>query len=426
MLRAARRGQPVLVAAFTIGYLLFALAALELTSGEDGIAAVWPPSGIFLAGLLVIRTGNRWWLVGGVALASMVANVWGGSGPFAAAGYTIANLAEGFLALAIMNRLGVTRQTFERPLSLAIFAFASVVAAFASAAMAAVLSGNWDRVFFLSWASTVALGMLIVTPVILFLFRARRTHPGTASMVWVWTTIMVGGLTVLAFGQNQYPLLVLPMVAVLFATLTHGLQGTAISILVVTVIGSVLTVMDRGPVSLFFATVEQQVLYFQVYLVALLVSVLPLAAMLARHRRHLRDIADSHARLEAAERMARFGHWRYRVAENTVDWSSHADGILGLGARRSEGLDSILERVTPADRDRVSAALEASLRNGLPSTFEAHMVGPRGMERTVEARVEADYSEDGEISELMGTLRDVTDGYSYAARFSASDTPREG
>ena len=73
MLRAVRRGQPVLVAAFTIGYLLCALVALELTSGEDGIAAVWPPSGIFLAGLLVIRTGNRWWLVGGVALASMVA-----------------------------------------------------------------------------------------------------------------------------------------------------------------------------------------------------------------------------------------------------------------------------------------------------------------------------------------------------------------
>ncbi|WBY17819.1 MASE1 domain-containing protein [Erythrobacteraceae bacterium WH01K] len=423
MQKDSDRVQPWLVAAFTIGWLAFAVAALELTSGMDGIAAVWPPSGIFLAGLLIARPASRIWLIGGTAAASLAANLWGEVGLLAATGFTIANLAEGMLGYTLMNRLGVNRRTFENPASLAIFGVTAIAASLASATMAAVLSGKLDIPFFLSWASTVALGMLIVTPVILFLLRPGHAGAGGQSSLWIWTVLLVGGCTVIAFGQADYPLLFLPMVAVLFATLMHGLRGTAIAILAVTAVGSILTVLDRGPVSLFFGTVEEQVLYFQLYLVALLLSVFPLAALLARHRKDLFQITHDKRKLEEAERIVRFGHFHYRKADDLVEWSVTARDITGRKPERTRGLASVLECYHENDRERVNGAIETILRTGLPSNFEARLVRPDGSVRKIEGRTEAGYDEEGEICELIGTMRDVTDGYSFASRFADPQTP---
>ena len=412
------RFQPWLAAAFAAGYLAFSIAALKLTSGMDGIAAVWPPSGIFLAGLLIVGARSRPLLIGGTAAASLVANLLGGVGPMAATGFTVANLAEGMLAFTILARLGVDRSTFERPESLAIFAVTVMFAALASAVMAAVLSGTLDLPFFASWASTVALGMLIVTPVMLFLFHSNPDTPAGQSSLWIWTVLLVGGCTVIAFGQGDYPLLFLPMVAVLFATLIHGLRGTAIAILAVTSVGSILTVLGRGPVSLYFEAIEDQVLYFQIYLVALLVSVFPLAALLARHRRDLQAMTARHRQMEEAERIVRFGNFRYRKQDDQVDWSTAAREITGLEQEQSFGLSSVVQIFHEDDRERVSGAVETIFKTGLPSSFEARLVRPDGAVRKVEGRTEAGYDEVGEISELFGTIRDVTDGYSFASRFA--------
>ena len=39
---------------FSLGWLVCAMIALELTQGADGLAAVWPSSGIFVAALLLV------------------------------------------------------------------------------------------------------------------------------------------------------------------------------------------------------------------------------------------------------------------------------------------------------------------------------------------------------------------------------------
>ena len=79
--------------------------------------------------------------------------------------------------------------------------------------MAGVLSGNFEAVFLTSWMSTVTLGMLIVTPVIMFILQDSKPLGGIASLRGFWILVMVVLSALAAFGQAEIPLLVLPMVA---------------------------------------------------------------------------------------------------------------------------------------------------------------------------------------------------------------------
>ncbi len=281
------------VALFSLLYFACALVALYVTGGEDGIAAIWPASGVFIAGLLLVHREHRGPLIAGVAAASLAANLWGGISWLVAAGYTIANIIEGLIALLAMGpRRGTS---FVTPRTLLRFLWAVAVATAASTAMAAALSLNLSLTFLSSWATTVMLGMATVTPTIMFLAQDKRGRDKLASLPAVAVLAMVAGLSVAAFGQTEYPLLFLPMAGLAFATFSIGLSGTALGIVVVTAVGSLLTAMGEGPVSLSFDTITRQVLYFQAYLLCLIASTLPLAVLLTR----LEDEAERN--LELAE-----------------------------------------------------------------------------------------------------------------------------
>jgi len=84
-----------------VGYYLAAFASLYLTRGADGIAMLWPPSGILFAALLVEPRNRIVWHLGAAAMASLAANLGGGNGVLLSIGFTLANVSEsGFLETA--------------------------------------------------------------------------------------------------------------------------------------------------------------------------------------------------------------------------------------------------------------------------------------------------------------------------------------
>ena len=395
-------------AAFALAYAVCAFAALAATSGEDGIAAVWPASGVFLAGLILLEGRQRHILLGGVAVASMAANLWVGVGILAAIGYTLANLAEGGIALAVMRALGLRRQLFVAPRSFAIFVLAAFVAGLASAAMAGLLSGNGSRVFLSSWASTVILGMLTVTPTIMFIANDRAGRSRLASLDGLLTLAVTAALSALAFGQSDLPLLFLPMAALSFATFAVGLSGAAVAVVVVAAIGSVLTALNLGPVSVFLDATPDRVLFFQGYLFALVVSVLPVAVLLARRQEDLARIENSHRLLELAERSARVGHWRFSLKDRQIYWSAEALRVAGYPRDSRPTLDDALEIHLPEERERVSALVALALREGLPFTYEARMRRADGEIRVIECRAQVERDDTDTVIALFGTVVDVS------------------
>lgn len=401
-------GRAILPYIFALAYFASAIIALELTQGMDGIAAVWPPSGFFIAGLLYLDNKRRDHLTVAVAVASLVANLWTGISIWSSVSYTIANLIEGYLVFFLM---GAHRRQprLSEPVNLARFGASAIVGGCASAIMAGVLSSNFSSEFLGSWASTVALGMLIVTPVILFLAENPDDRGNLPTFRAFWIFLLVACTSLIGFGQAEFPLLFVPVVAISIATYALGLGGTAISVLIVAAIGSILTVLNTGPLPLFFDHTKSQVLFFQVYLVALLASGLPLAALLEQRRRNLAEIGEANRMLESAEQAANVGHWRHRIRDGRTFWSSEARRLLGLHKNDDARLIEALSAFHTEDRSRIRAIITQAVQNGIPFVFEARIPSRDARTVHVECRGKVEFDGERKVSTVFGTILDVSE-----------------
>ena len=399
-------GLPML---YGIAWLVCAFVALDLTQGADGIAAVWPSSGIFVAALLHFGPRRRAMTAGWIAAASMAANLWAGSGFFATVGYTIANLLEGYLVFALMGGRARTNMMLSKPWNMARFGAAAILAGSFSALMAGVLSGNLTLAFLSSWMSTVTLGMLIVTPVILFVAQDPQGHRNLVSLRALWTVMVVAILSIAAFGQADIPLLFLPVMAMAIATATLGLSGAAAALVIIATIGSLLTAAGTGPVSRFFPVTETQVLFFQLYLVALLISSMPLAFLLAQRGRDLAEIAETARLLETAERTAKVGHWRFSPLDNSAHWSREALRICGYDDDAQPSLEDWFDLHHEDDRARVRSFIVEATSHALPFAFEARIRRTSGEIVHIDCRGEAEADAKGRVVALFGTIMDVSE-----------------
>lgn len=415
--------------AYSLAWLGCAMVALELTQGADGVAAVWPSSGIFVAALLHLGKQGRNATTAGVAIASLLANYLGGVSILACVGYTIANLAEGWLVFFLMGGEKSRGELLAKPINLIRFAASAIFVSCLSALVAGLLSANLESRFLGSWASTVGLGMLIVAPFILFLVQHDK---GYGRLTWLrtfWVLMLVAAASLVAFGQAEIPLLFLPLISISIATAILGISGASLALLVVAVIASVLTIYNTGPVSEWFPTQEQQVLYMQVYILGLLVSALPIGLLLAQRQRDLLELEASNRFLTAAEKAARVGHWRYAPAEGRVYLSGEARRLFGKDAE-PRSIGDIAALFHADDQTRVAGILHQSLQTGVPFVFEARIQGVQGQVFDTECRGElgahsqaADYAIFGtimDISERANTIRELAQ-----ARARAESEARE-
>ncbi|MDG5748720.1 diguanylate cyclase [Qipengyuania sp. XHP0207] len=398
----------VVPALYSLAWFVCAQIALGLTQGADGIAAVWPSSGIFVAALLHLAHRGRILATVGIGIASFFANFGSGVGLFASIGFTAANLIEGWLVFFLMGGAGSAARALRDPVNLLRFAGAALLAGAISAVMAGLLSLNPDPVFLWSWASTVTLGMLIVTPVILFIAQDQQAMRHLLSLRTLWVLLIVGLLTATAFAQSDYPLLFLPMVAISVATAVLGLSGTSLAILVVVAIGSILTVSDIGPISVFVSDVEDRVVFFQLYVLSLLVSAMPVALVLALRKRDLLVSETNKRLLEAAERAAKMGHWRYDVLAETFHWSKEARRMIGM-RDLPDSIDATVALLHEKDRVRVHGLIAQAQQHGIPFVFEAQVAGNDPAPMHVECRGEVEMAPDGSATSLFGTIMDVSE-----------------
>ena len=402
------KGRAILPYIFALAYFASAIIALELTQGKDGIAAVWPPSGFFIAGLLFLDNRRRDHLTAAVAVASLAANLWTGVSLWASISYTVANLIEGYLVFFLMGAHR-RRPRLSEPVNLLRFGGSAIVGGCASAMMAGVLSSNFSSEFLGSWASTVTLGMMIVTPVILFVAENPEDRANLPTFRAFWIFLLVAFSSLIAFGQAEIPLIFVPVVAISIATYALGLGGTAIAALIVAALGSILTVLNTGPLPLFFDHTKSQVLFFQIYLVALLVSGLPLAALLEQRRRNLAEIGEANRMLESAEQAASVGHWRYRIRDGMTFWSTEARRLLDLPETQDAKLTVALSAFHTEDRGRIRAIITQAVQNGIPFVFEARIPSRDARTVHVECRGKVEFDSEQKVSTVFGTILDVSE-----------------
>ena len=395
------------------GYFLLASLSLYATKGADNIAAVWPPSGYFLALLLLMPPRARVAAFAAMAAASIGANMIEGISAEAATAYTVANAAEATIALWLIRRREPGEMSFMVPQAVGRFCVAALAASAASAVVATLLTRNGVD-FFLSWMTTVALGMLIVTPPIVMLARmvtsnALNNVPTAMKVEGIALLTIAAFVTGASFSQSDFPVTFLPCVALIVAAYRLGPFGAAAGMLIVAIIASLLTGQGYGPIAAMDESQKVEVLFLQFYLVTMLFIALPLAALLVVQRRLAKRLEQSNRWLLQAEAAALVGHWRVDLVRWTIQWSDQTYRVHGLEPGIPVDVDYSVEQYLPDDRVAVRKALEDAVRSGEPFVFQGRILRADGEIRHVKSHGSIEMGRRGKAVGIFGTVQDVTD-----------------
>lgn len=277
----------VVVAVLCAGLATIAIVLTE----SGGVAAIWPMNGFVLA-LLIQQRGERWpLLLGGAGLGDLVANLLTGSSWGLATSLTSVNILEILVcALAFKRFAGNDSDITERRPLLSFLGIALVVplgSALVAAVALTVLGGADFHDAFWHWYAADALGLMIFTPV--FLAVDWRTFGRLAqAQSREMPLLLLPGVCLLAllvFGQSQYPFLFMISPALVAIAFGLGIGGTALGLLLTTIVAVVLTLSGHGPTQLVSGSESDRILVLQIFLAFTALTTLPIAATITRGKR---------------------------------------------------------------------------------------------------------------------------------------------
>jgi PAS domain S-box-containing protein len=132
-----------------------------------------------------------------------------------------------------------------------------------------------------------------------------------------------------------------------------------------------------------------------------------------------RDLQESKARLEEAQRVAHVGHWEWDLQTDVVVWSDETYRIFGLSPQeRPMDLATVRAMVHPEDREPLYRGVDEDLLAGVRPDAEFRIVRPNGEVRTVQSVTPERWSSmpgdakrdaSGRPYKLFGTVQDITD-----------------
>ncbi|MEE4452980.1 diguanylate cyclase [Novosphingobium resinovorum] len=406
----------LLVTAVT--YFAGSSLALHLTRFDGGIAIVWI-AGAILFSALCASPRRRWsqLVLACIPAAIMASFLFGMRGPVSLA-LPLICVGEAYAAAWWLKRAYPRFGRFQSVPEVAWFIFIGGVAVpmlTALLAAACAVAGRgipfWDG--WRDWYAGHALGLVAFAPPLLLTLRgqtyrwigsARRSRQFEA--IGLLTLTVIGSLA--AFGQNTVPLVVLPLLPMIAATLRFGRFGAVASILILIVVGLSCSLAGSGPTTLLKGSMSLKLQVLQVYFASVVLVLLPLAAEL-RARRRLVE------RLRAAEALHRL------VLDRTSDIIMRLgpDGTLryvspsiehAWGYRPEELTGKVLFRlISPDDLPAVLEARQSALLNPDATMIaEYRAIRNDGTTLWMETHMRATIDESGKVTGTVSIVREVT------------------
>jgi integral membrane sensor domain MASE1 len=232
-------------------YYVSARIGLDLAFATGSVTAVWPPTGIALAGLVL--WGPSVWP--GVALGAFLANAWTGVPLVTVLGITCGNTLEAVVGAYLLRRVAGFRPSLERVRDvLALVALAAVGSTVIAATIgvASLVVGDEVSVDDIAsvwrvwWLGDMG-GALLVAPLLMAVaaYWPFSRPPGRAGEAVVLAAAVVG-LSVFVFRQDtNLAYLVFPLLV--WATLRFWQPGAAAASLAVATIAVFYTANEDGP-----------------------------------------------------------------------------------------------------------------------------------------------------------------------------------
>jgi len=439
-------------------YIVAGMFGLSLASVNKSASAVWPPTGIALAALLVL--GYRVWP--GIFLGAFVVNLVTAGTVATSLGIAVGNTLEGVVGAYLVRRFAGGIQVFDRPST--IFAFTGLAGVVATAVSALVgvttlLLGGLARpseapAIFATWWMGDGAGALMVTPLVL-LWSVEREPSGQdgryAELLLLFLALTAAALFVFSgwspMRESRYPIQYLCLPPLLWCSFRFGQRTCATALAVMAAIAIHGTLQTHGPFAGHGMNVS--LILLQGFMAVLSVTVLATGAavggwhrversvrqlneelerrvterteqlwrsneklreQILKRARGRRRLEKSEARLREAQRAARMGSWEWDIETNVLWWSEELYSIYGLrAASLAAGYEGYLERIHPEDREHAKEVVTAALRDKRPFAFEHRVVRPDGAERIVLGQGDVVSDRRGRPVKMVGTAQDITE-----------------
>jgi PAS domain S-box-containing protein len=423
------------VSVLAFAYFAAAKASLVFAIPPGYATAVWPPSGIALAVLLL--RGVRWWpgVWLGAALTNYTVDLSIPAALGIATGNTLEALCAAWLASRFLDRDAMFRQPEAVFLFAACAALASVVAAsagvavlFASGAVPAEqLLANWY-----TWWQGDTTGILVVAPWLLA--WARRGAPAEAEAARGEVALFSGlfAATLLAVfaqgpaGEAARPLEFLAIPFFAWAACRFNDRVVTLSVLLASGFAIWCTVRGLGPFAR--ASVNESLLLLQAFVATGALVAMVLCALVRRRSQALRVLGSAQRALEqtvcaksaelrerndqmaGAQALAHVGSWTWDADSGRLAWSDELCRIFGIGCGEFEGsFECYLRRVDARDRERVRALVRGAFFDHRSWDTVERIVRPDGSIRVLSSAGRAIADASGEPARIFGVCVDVTE-----------------
>ncbi|HRP95721.1 MAG TPA: ATP-binding protein [Rhodocyclaceae bacterium] len=140
----------------------------------------------------------------------------------------------------------------------------------------------------------------------------------------------------------------------------------------------------------------------------------------AQHRRSNEQVRENETVLREAQRIARIGHWTWDFRADRPVWSEQMYRLFGRDPARSPANFKEVHRYyTPESWERISAAVDKAIRDGVPYELDTEIVREDGTRAWMTDRGEPVWGADGSIVALRGMLQDITERKRSEAHLNA-------
>ena len=431
--KSVRHPPPVHLAFFFAGYVLAAGFAQWLAINPGTGISVWPPSGLFIAALLLTdRGGMAAWLATGLA-AELCANwLWFHNPLLVACLLYAGNALCAVTGAWLIARFGGSSNLESLRDVLCLVLFGALIAPIVAATVgAATLSWHENQPFLQAWRLWWigdATGVLIVAPLILvgaqgWLNRASVTveRVGEAGLVGL---ALVGAATLSLSGHLPFAYIVMP--PLLWAAVRFEFKGAVVTVVTLALLAAVFTVQGVSPFSGDTASQLDRSVMLQLFLAISALSALIVAAVAQQHRLIRAALQTSleelERRVEERTRALRESEHRLKtLADHSPDIFSRFDRDMrhvfvsaaverATGRRAADFVGKTNREIgmPPARCVEWEQALLAVFDTGLPKALSFHINGPEGL-RYYEGRLVPELDADGNVEHVLAITTDSTE-----------------
>jgi two-component system, LuxR family, sensor kinase FixL len=404
-----------------VGYYLGARVGFALTFQPHPVSVLWPPNSILVAALLLTPPRMWWFILLAAFPAHCAAQLQSHVPPLMILCWFISNSCEALISAGLTRYLVGGPIRFRSLRDAGVFCLCAVIigpflSSFLDAAFVVWNHLGQDAYWKLIRIrfSSNALAAVIVVPLIVTwarngiprLRRARLSSYLEACVLFLsLCSVSYGVLYKFGSGADS-ALLFLPLPFLLWAALRFGSLGASSAISIVGFLAIWSGSHGHGPFS--GGTAEENALSIQIFLIALAIPLMFLAAVIEERVTADAELRETHQRVDLAASAAELGFWLWDIVRDEIWFSEKERALFGFEPSEKVDIDRFRKAIHPDDRDSMRKAVENSLNAGMEYEAEHRVILPNGQIRWLATRGRVEFSGDGKPTRMRGVSLDVT------------------